>query len=162
LFLFQFLHSSSISLKGISQKYKAKPNFAVKRIFLLFLVIGITQNGLFAQDAEKLSEWPPSEAEPIPLNLADIRRSIVYPKEARDQGIQGKVLVKVLIDTLGNLEQYELVNSAHPLLVQAVVAKLPALRFSPARKEGLGQKFWVTLPFQFTLQKSEEKPINSN
>ncbi len=134
----------------------------MKRIFVLILLILITKNALFAQDAETSREWPPSEMEPIPLNLADIRRSIEYPKEARDQGIQGKVLVKVLIDTLGNLEQYELVNSAHPLLVQAVLAKLPALRFSPARKEGRAQKFWVNLPFQFTLQKSEEKPIKSN
>jgi TonB family protein len=134
----------------------------MSKLLFLFLLLGVAHNIVLAQDAVKSSTWPPSEEEPIPLNLADIRRSIEYPKEARDQGIQGKVLVKVLIDTLGNLEQYELVNSAHPLLVQAVEAKLPTLRFSPARKDGHRQKFWVTLPFQFTLQNSEEKPTNSN
>jgi protein TonB len=92
---------------------------------------------------------------PRPINMDAIRKLIGYPAMARDAGIQGQVVVRVLVDKKGNYSQHKVMNQVHPLLVQAVEAHIAKLRFTPAIQDGKPIQFWVNIPFKFALTTNE-------
>ena len=88
---------------------------------------------------------------PEPLNMRDIQRTIGYPQIARDAGIEGAVIARILVDTDGTYLRHEIINSVHPVLDQTVENQLPNLRFTPALQNGAPLKFWINIPFNFKL-----------
>lgn len=92
------------------------------------------------------------EREPIPLNLAEVRRNMDYPLALIEKDIEGKVVVKLLVSQTGMIEKYEILNSTHPDFTKAVLKQLDALRFSPGMIDGQNVKAWVILPFGFKLK----------
>lgn len=91
------------------------------------------------------------EQEPVPVNIDDIKTLIGYPQIARDAGIQGQVVVRVLVDKTGNYDRHKVVKSVHPILDDAVQRQLSKLKFTPAIQGGRPIKFWVNIPFNFKL-----------
>jgi TonB family protein len=105
-------------------------------------------------DASKLDYWANDvflEVEPVPLNMADIRQEIGYPNLARDAGISGQVIFRVLVGKDGKLLEYKIIKDAHPILRQAVEKEIMNLRFSPGIIKSKATKFWVNIPFSFKL-----------
>jgi TonB family protein len=88
---------------------------------------------------------------PEPLNLADVVQRIGYPADAKAQKIEGKVIVKVLVDKKGDVSKHEILKEGHALLRSAVVSHLNELKFKPGTTDGKTVKAWVTIPFQFKL-----------
>jgi protein TonB len=78
-----------------------------------------------------------------------------YPAPLRDAGVQGRVVVQFVVDTLGHAELGELqvVESAHPLFVEPVRAALARYRFSVGEVGGRKVRTRVQIPFDFTLVK---------
>jgi protein TonB len=76
-----------------------------------------------------------------------------YPAALRESGIQGRVVVQFVVDTLGRAELGELqvVESAHPRFVDAVRDALARYRFSVGEAAGRKVRTRVQLPFEFTL-----------
>lgn len=93
------------------------------------------------------------EKEPQAVNLDDIKGMIGYPPTAREAGIEGKVIVRVLVGKTGKYEKHILVRKAHPLLNKAVEDKINNLSFTPGIQAGKPIKVWVTIPFDFKLTK---------
>ena len=54
----------------------------------------------------------------------------LYPEEARQQRVQGTVLLHVLIDKEGNVEQVDLI-SGHPLLAPAAIEAVRQWKYTP-------------------------------
>ncbi|MEM6265390.1 MAG: energy transducer TonB, partial [Bacteroidota bacterium] len=96
---------------------------------------------------------------PKPLNMRKVREEIGYPKIAADAGIQGRLIIRVLVDTVGRVKKHEIVEGIHPVLTEAVVSKIDMLRFSPAfsNVDGKPIAFWLHIPFSFKLIKSKKK-----
>lgn len=92
-----------------------------------------------------------AEEEPKPVNMADIQRAIGYPQIARDAGIEGNVVVRVLVDELGNYKRHKIINQVHPILAKAVEKEINKLKFTPAIQGGKPIPFWVNIPFNFKL-----------
>jgi periplasmic protein TonB len=92
------------------------------------------------------------EKEPVPVNMADFKKNIGYPPQAKEAGIEGKVLLKVLVDKEGNVEKHMVLKSKHQLLTDACVNQLRTLKFTPAIQAGKPTKFWVVVPVDFKLQ----------
>jgi TonB family protein len=93
------------------------------------------------------------EKEPVPLNLDEIKQQIGYPREAKEAEIDGKVVLRILIDEQGKYVKHIVLKDPHPLLTRAVEKEIPALRFSPGEGGGKLVKTWVTIPFQFALMR---------
>ncbi len=91
------------------------------------------------------------EEEPKPVNIRDIQKEIGYPQIARDAGIQGNVVARVLVGTEGEYLKHKIIASAHPILMRAVEKHLHKIKFTPAVKEGKQIWFWVNVPFRFKL-----------
>ena len=106
---------------------------------------------------EKKQEFIYVEKEPAILNMSEISSKIGYPQLAVDAGIEGIVRVRVLVDEAGNYEKHKVLEKVHPILSDAVEAHLHELKFSPAIKDGEPIKFWVNIPFGFTLTKKKRK-----
>lgn len=89
--------------------------------------------------------------EPQPVNLDDIRQLVGYPQIARDAGIEGMVVVRILVDERGSYVRHKVIKQAHPILTEACEKQLPRLRFTPAIQGNRAVKFWVNVPFKFSL-----------
>lgn len=88
---------------------------------------------------------------PTPLNMDDFLRAVAYPKAARRANVEGRVVVRILIDTTGSPIGYKLLESPHELLTEAVENNIWILRFSLAISDGKPIKCWVNVPVKFTL-----------
>jgi len=77
----------------------------------------------------------------------------VFPTSLRERGINGRVSVQFVVDTLGRAEMSGLrvVEESDPLFAQSVRAVLPRYRFSPGEVGGQKVRTLVQLPFDFTL-----------
>ena len=77
-----------------------------------------------------------------------------YPSALRQSGMDGKVMIRFVIDTLGRAELEGVVvqESSHPLFTDAVRSALAQFRFSPGEVGGRKVRTMVQLPFTFALR----------
>jgi TonB family protein len=76
-----------------------------------------------------------------------------YPAPLRAALVEGEVLVKFVVDTLGRVEpgSVEIVRAAHPLFGEAVADWLPRNRYNPARVDGRPVRQLVEQRIAFSL-----------
>lgn len=89
------------------------------------------------------------DEEPEPLNLEDVKAMIGYPKEAKEQGITGTVIARILVNEKGDSSRYILVKKVHKSLYEAVEEHVFKLKFSPALKDKKPILFWTNIQFRF-------------
>jgi len=116
-------------------------------------------SGTGDQPAEVVEEPEPDpnafiavEKEPAPVNLDEIKRRIVYPPLLKEAGVQGKVVVRILVGKDGKYIKHQVLRSSHKLFTEAVEKEIQNLEFTPAIQAGKPIKLWVTIPFDFRLQ----------
>lgn len=78
-----------------------------------------------------------------------------YPQLLRTAGIEGTVIVQVVIDTMGRAEPNSLriIRSPNPGFDQPVKSAVLRALFRPARVHGRAVRVLVQIPFNFTLKK---------
>jgi protein TonB len=113
----------------------------------------------FTQPIEEAPPPPLDEEEPIVEFYALSEKPVVinreepkYPELARKAGIEGMVVVKVLIGTKGDVEKVEVVKS-HPMLDESAMAAAKLFKFTPGKQRDRVVKVWMTIPFTFKLKK---------
>jgi protein TonB len=76
-----------------------------------------------------------------------------YPDRLREAGVEGRVVVQFVVDTLGRAELAGLqtVGDPQPLFVDAIRAALARYRFTPGEAAGRRVRTRVQIPFDFTL-----------
>lgn len=71
-----------------------------------------------------------------------------YPREAREKGIQGDVIVRATIDTKGHISEVEVV-SGDPMLADAALKALKHWKYLPYVLNGQPVEVETTIRFQF-------------
>ncbi len=88
-----------------------------------------------------------------PRNLAlFIRENVEYPEEAKEDGVQGRVLVKFIVRKDGSIDNINVTRSLDPLLDKEairVVENMPD--WIPAQKDGKYVSSYFTIPIPFRL-----------
>ncbi|MFK7953679.1 MAG: energy transducer TonB [Ekhidna sp.] len=85
-------------------------------------------------------------------NYTEVISKIEYPQQSKEQGIEGKVLVSIDIDALGNVKGYKFLSSPCQNLTEAVEKSIKNLEFLPAKdKTGKAISGKVVLPVDFKL-----------
>jgi periplasmic protein TonB len=76
-----------------------------------------------------------------------------YPAPLREAGIQGRVVVQFVVDTLGRaeLDALQVVETPHPQFVESVRAALSRYRFTVGEAAGRKVRTRVQMPFEFAL-----------
>lgn len=92
---------------------------------------------------------------PQPLNLNEVKSRIGYPQLAVDAEIEGKVVVRILVDKSGRVIEKRTVRDPHPILTNAVLEGVDSLVFSKAFINGEETRVWVTIPFSFVLKSDD-------
>jgi TonB family protein len=116
----------------------------MKRLLLSICLSVCALAPLFAQN------FTPPEA----INLDEVMQKIGYPMEAKSAHVSGKVLAKVKVTEAGRVASYEILESPSPVLSKAVESQIDALRFKPAKKEGVAVSSYMQVPFRFELSES--------
>ncbi len=76
-----------------------------------------------------------------------------YPKMARRKGYQGTVILEVLVDQNGRVEDLRIFQSSgYPSLDDAASASVFKWAFLPGMKENKPVGMWVKIPVRFQLQ----------
>jgi TonB-like protein len=93
-----------------------------------------------------------SLVEELPVRL--VGPSAGYPDLLRQAGVQGRVVLEAVIDTLGHVEPGSVlvVESAHPAFVAPAQHSLLGSLFRPARVQGRAARVRVRLAFDFVLR----------
>ena len=78
----------------------------------------------------------------------------IYPRDAARKGLQGTVLLRVLVSSRGSVLQVEIERSSgHTSLDRAALRQVAShWEFIPALRDGEAADAWVKVPLVFTLQ----------
>ena len=101
------------------------------------------------QKVDVMPEFPGGDA----ALLKYIAETTVYPKEAKEKGIQGKVLARFMVKKDGSVSDVSVVqgvNSALDNEAIRVVKTLPS--FTPGKLNGKTVPVWYMIPITFSLK----------
>lgn len=77
----------------------------------------------------------------------------VYPRKARRMGYEGIVMLKVLVDENGRVDDLTVLESSgHTILDQTALASVRKWLFEPGTAAGMKTKMWVRVPIRFDLE----------
>ena len=96
----------------------------------------------------------PAEEPPVPINPVSPVR---YPPALLAQGIEGRVLLRLFVDSAGNVvaDSTRIAESSgYPALDSAALVGAPELRFSPALHQGQAVAAPFLQPVQFRSSRS--------
>lgn len=87
----------------------------------------------------------------VPARLDSATLRVVYPPELLADGVEGAVLVEVVVDSTGRTEAltFGVVQSSHPLFARAVQDAIHRTQFQPATLRGRRVPQLVQLPVRF-------------
>ena len=76
-----------------------------------------------------------------------------YPRKARRLGYEGIVMLKVLVDESGRVDDLMVLESSgHPILDHTALASVRKWLFEPGTEGGVKKKMWVRVPVRFRLE----------
>ena len=122
----------------------------------LFVILAAVMSLLFPQTAM---------SDPLPDNIVGaqfpggteqlikfLSENIKYPVECEKQGIQGRVVLLILINKDGSVTDIKVAKSVHPLLdAEAVRVASSMPHWQPATKDGQPVRIRYSLPITFSL-----------
>lgn len=76
-----------------------------------------------------------------------------YPRKARRMGYEGIVMLKVLINEKGRVDDLTVLKSSgHTVLDRAALSAVRKWLFEPGTEGGIKKKMWVKIPVRFDLK----------
>ena len=93
-----------------------------------------------------------SDVDVVPecINLTQVRSQMTYPDLAQQVGIEGRVTVKVLVGTDGDVVKIGSMTGPE-VFHQEVRDKAKELKFTPGLQSNRPVKVWINVPFSFKL-----------
>lgn len=88
------------------------------------------------------------DTKPVPLNRPTPR----YTESARANGVQGSVLVRVLVGEDGNVKLIRVIRGLPDGLTEEAITTARQTKFKPAMKDGKPVPFWVGLEINFNIR----------
>ena len=84
--------------------------------------------------------------------LQKLYNYVSYPMIAQNAGIEGTVVIQIVVSPEGLPTQPQIIKSAHDLLDQAALAGVMQLRFTPALQRGRAVPVYMSIPVKFDLK----------
>ena len=85
------------------------------------------------------------------VDESELMRSIRYPESARNSGLEGRVVIGVLVDTSGSVLRTRIEMSSDPIFSRSTERTIRTLRFRPARIYRQPVRAWISIPVNYTL-----------
>lgn len=103
------------------------------------------------EEVPDIDEFIPVEKEPN-VDLAELQKKIVYPELAKKAGIEGQVIVRVLVGKNGKPKDAKIQVSDSEYLDKAALDAVMKSVFTPAIQNGQPIVCWVSIPIKFRLR----------
>ncbi len=106
-----------------------------------------------SQPIDMLNERDPDESEFVPVEqMPVIIKRVVpeYPSLARKANVEGRVVVRAMVDENGNVTK-AVILEGDDIFNQAALDAIYRTKFKPAVNGNRTVKVWITYPFIFTL-----------
>ena len=90
-----------------------------------------------------------------------LANNVQYPEDAWNNDIEGKVIVKFVVEKDGSIGETRILRSVHPLLDEEalrVVRSMP--RWQPGKNNGVVVRSWFTLPVSFKISGKDRDATN--
>lgn len=92
----------------------------------------------------------PSDRQPQLIGgLNALQKAVRYPRKARKQRIEGRVVVRFIVDTDGRVREASVPEPVHPLLDEAAMKAVRSMKFVPAQKDGERVAVQLSVPIGF-------------
>jgi periplasmic protein TonB len=122
---------------------------------LLFSLTGKAeaQNSYNGEEVFVVAEEMPTFPGETKALYHEINQNLKYPQDARDNGIEGKVMVKFIVDKEGSVKNPTIIKSVDASLDKAAIEAVKLLpRFKPGKNGGKPVNVYYTIPIAFQLQ----------
>ena len=97
---------------------------------------------------EEMPKYPGGEIELLKF----LAENTQYPEAAKAEKIEGKVIIRFVVNTEGNTEGLSILKGVHPLLDAEAVRVVSMLSgFKPGMQNGKAVPVWYMVPVNFTL-----------
>lgn len=135
--------TSEIAVKDIQDGMKIKlknlPSEEVK---------GKTEGEIFTV-VEEMPSFPGGLQELMKF----ISKEVKYPAEAQEKGIQGRVILSMVIDKEGNVNDIKVLRGVDPLLDNEAIRVIKSMpKWTPGKQKGKAVNVKYTIPVSFKLQ----------
>lgn len=150
--------------RQVKQNPRRQPKLAVNAPEMSFALNARLATGMAVSRPQAAAPAPPppppappartsfnwNEVDEAPRILGSVEP--VYPFSARRKGVEGRVVVRFLVNEEGHVEQPEIVE-AEPqgVFEESALSAVRLWRFSPGRIKGDPVPTWVAVPLKFTL-----------
>ena len=115
-----------------------------------------SENELIYSVIEKMPQFPGGEGELINY----IGKNVKYPANAMSKGIQGKTLVRFVVNNLGKVEKAVVVRGLDPECDKEALRVISAMpQFIPGEQNGKKVSVYYTLPIVFSLNTDNSTSI---
>ncbi len=107
------------------------------------------------EEVEEVSNEIFVAVEDMPLmigGVASLTAAIQYPEMARKAGVEGRVIVQIIIDEKGIPRDPVIIRSASELLDDEAVRAVMMQRFTPGKQRGRAVKVKLAIPVMFRLR----------
>lgn len=113
------------------------------------------------EKVEKMPEYPGGVNE----LLKYLAKNIKYPADAQAKGIQGRIIVRFVVNKVGKIEKAEILRGLDPSCDKEALRVVNAMpQWTPGKKNGKNVSVYYTLPISFKLDggaKTESKSLKS-
>jgi TonB family protein len=79
-----------------------------------------------------------------------------FPAEAPQPGLNGLIMIRVLVGVDGNPVEANVSQSLHPDLDQAALDAALKGKYLPAREGEIPREMWISVPFRYPAPEKEE------
>lgn len=130
-------------------------NIFVIIVFVIVPLISFSQEPYVM--VEEMPEYPGGDQAMYKF----IAENIVYPFEAKENNIQGKVFISFVIDTVGKVTEVKIIRGVDPLLDAEAVRVVSLLPYwKPGKHEGKYVRVQLIIPINYQLSTGKEEKKN--
>ena len=131
---------------GIAVASAIHPNGIVRRA--IEHVFGIPEDTTIYNNVEVMPSYPGDMTECYMF----LARHMHYPEEAAEKGIEGRVLIRFVVEKDGRLTNFEVIETPDPLLSDEALRVLKQMpQWIPAKNKGKDVRCRYSMPIQFRL-----------
>ena len=139
----------------------------LKKLVLLFLMAAV----LLPLSAQKKTNKEINQTQPVTVSdkmpafpggqnalMAFISKNLRYPIQAQQKGIEGRSIIRFVVDKEGGVKDFKVVRSAHELLDNEAVRVLKTMpKWIPGELKGEKVEVYYTVPVMFRLTGDQAK-----
>lgn len=109
----------------------------------------INNEDIIYNEPDNMPKFPGDE----PALLEYISKNTIYPPSALKQGIQGRVIVRFIVNKIGKVEKVEVIRSLNPACDREAIRVVKSFpKWIPAKLNGENVSVFYVIPINFKIK----------